>query len=294
MTKPESQAEIDGLVSRLLHDADALDRFPTPIDAIVAAQHLHLSDTDDSPFAPAMIAQAPIELQRQLQKFRSKLLGALDRGDRAVYVAPDVLPVQRRFIACHETGHDLCPWQAVRYQLDSWEQLEPGIRQAFEQEANYAASELLFQQAVFTRVASSYPLGAVAVKQLAELFGASIHATFRQYVERQGQPVLGLVLSRSPVGAHPASYCFAVNQVLASTAFTHLFPFADSPPRQLTSATYPQLATAWNGLRRGDITSDHLSLPTRDGQHYLLDFELFSNTYHLFMLAIKPRLERRL
>ena len=104
MSELESREEIDGLVSQLLHDAEAINRFPTPVNDIVAAQRLRLSSSQDSPFAPGMIAQAPVALRRKLQAFAGKLLGALDRHDRAVYVTPDTLPVQQRFVACHETN----------------------------------------------------------------------------------------------------------------------------------------------------------------------------------------------
>lgn len=289
MSELENREEIDGLVSQLLHEAGAINQFPTPVTDIVAAQRLSLSSSEDSPFAPGMIAQAPIALQRKLQEFVGKLLGALDRRDRAVYVAPDSLPVQKRFVACHETGHDLCSWQAVRYELDGWEQLEPSIRATFEREANYAAVGLLFQQDVFTQVTSGYPVGMLAVKEIADLFGASIHSTFWHYVEQSPAALLGLVMSRSPVGADVASYRFGVKNVFASPAFSRQFPFCDTPPRVITTAAFPQLAAAWDGLRATDIAPGCLHLTARDGTDYLLDFELFSNSYNLFLLAMNPR-----
>lgn len=289
MSELESREEIDGLVSQLLHEAGAINRFPTPVTDIVAAQRLRLSSSHDSPFAPGMIAQAPISLRRKLQAFAGKLLGALDRHDRAVYVTPDSLPVQQRFVTCHETGHDLCSWQAVRYQLDGWEQLEPGIRATFDREANYAAVGLLFQQEVFAQVAVGYAVGMLAVKEIADLFGASIHSTFWHYVEQSPKPVLGLILSRSPVGTDTASYRFGVKNVFASPAFSRKFPFCDTPLRVITTASFPQLAAAWDGLRAADIAPGCLRLSARDGDKYLLDFELFSNSYNLFLLAMNPR-----
>lgn len=289
MSELESREEIDGLVSQLLREAGAIHQFPTPVTDIVAAQRLRLSSSQDSPFAPDMIAQAPLALRRKLQAFAGKLLGALDRHNRAVYVAPDSLPVQKRFVACHETGHDLCPWQAVRYELDGWEQLEPNIRARFEREANYAAVGLLFQQGVFAQVTSGYPVGMLAVKEIADLFGASIHSTFWYYVEQSPAALLGLILSRSPVGADAASYRFGIKNVFASPAFSRHFPFCDTPPRVITTAAFPQLAAAWDGLRVADIAPGCLYLTARDGADYLLDFELFSNSYNLFLLAMNPR-----
>jgi hypothetical protein len=289
MAKLESQREIDAEVTQLLHTADAVNRFPTPVEDIVAAQRLRLSSLHKSPFAPDVLAQAPEPLRKQVQAFRGILLGALDRQDRAIYVAPDASEVQQRFIACHEVGHDICPWQAVRYQLDSREQLSPDIRHQFEREANCAAAGLLFQQGVFTQIAASFPLGALAVKEIAGHFGASIHATFWHYVEQSREVVLGIILSRSPIGADAKSYRFPVKLALGSPVFLQQFPFCDRPPQMLSVAAYPQLATAWEGLRSADISAGYLHLPGRDGREYLLKFELFSNTYSLFLLAMNPQ-----
>ena len=288
MSELESREDIDRLVAQLLNEAGARNRFPTPVDDIVAAQQLRISSSHDSPFAPDVIAAAPASLRSRLRAFQGKLLGALARQERAMYLAPDILEVQRRFIACHEAGHDLCPWQAVRYQLDGWEQLDLGIREKFEQEANYAAVGLLFQQDIFLQVTASYPLGAATVKQVAELFGASIHATFWQYVEQSPEPMLGLILSRSPSGVDATSYRFHVKNALASPSFTRLSPSCDTPPRWLASADYPALATAWEHLRTSEVAAGYLHLPTYDGHRYLLEFELFSNSYNLFLLAMNP------
>lgn len=288
MFELESREDIDRLVARLLNEAGALNQFPTPVDNIVAAQQLRISSSHDSPFAPDVMASAPASLRSRLGAFQGKLLGALARQERAVYLAPDILEVQQRFIACHETGHDLCPWQAIRYQLDGWEQLDLGIREKFEREANYAAVGLLFQQDIFSQVTAGYPLAAVSVKQVAEFFGASIHATFWQYVEQSPKPVLGLILSRSPSGVDAASYHFHVKNVITSQPFARLSPFCDTSPRWLASADYPGLATAWEQLRTSEVAAGYLHLPTFDGHRYLLEFELFSNSYNLFLLAVNP------
>jgi hypothetical protein len=290
MSELESREEIDGLVARLLYNAGAISRFPTPVDDIVAVQRLHLSSSHDSPFAPNMLAQAPAPLRSLVEAFQGKLLGALDRQQRAVYLSPDSLNVQQRFVSCHEVGHDLCPWQAVHYHLDSLEQLKPDIRTEFEREANYAAVSLLFQQDVFLSVASNYPLGMVSVIEIANLFGASIHSTFWHYVEQSPEVVLGLILSRSPVGVDHTSYRFAIKNVLASPPFIRRFSFCDQLPKELKTIAYPGLATAWEGLRMSDIATGSLHLFARDGYDYLLDFELFSNKYNLFLLAMNPRL----
>lgn len=286
----ESRHEIDRAVARLLRQAEAVRRFPTPVDDLITAQKLHLSTGDDSPFAPSALNRAPAALRERLTGIVGKLLGALDRRDRHVYVAPDSLDVQRRFTECHELGHDLCPWQAIRYHVDGHEQLAFDVDQRFEAEANYAAVGLLFQQSVFTEVAASYPISTATIKKLAEVFGASIHATLHQFVERSPHAVAGLVLPPSPSGTSADTYRFLVKQRFTSPSFARRFSLGDACRSGLATAEHPGLARAWDQLRlHGPVGYGHLALTDRDGFPSLLDFELFSNSYNLFLLLLNPR-----
>ena len=290
MIDEEGRDEIDRAVARLLRQADAVRRFPTPVNELIAAQKLHLSTGDDSPFAPSALNRAPVALRERLDRVVGKLLGALDRHDRQVYVAPDSLDVQKRFTQCHELGHDICPWQAIRYHVDGYEQLSFDVDQRFEAEANYAAVGLLFQQSVFAEVAASYPVSTATIKQLAEYFGASIHATLHEFVERSPYAVAGLVLPPSPAGTSAGAYRFHVKQWFASPSFARLFSLGDACRRGLTAAEHPDLASAWDQLRLvGPVGSGHLVLVGRDGFPSILDFEMSSNSYNLFLLLMNPR-----
>jgi hypothetical protein len=282
--------EIDRRVGRLLREAGARYRFPTPVDDIIAAQRLRMARDDDSLFAPNVLAAAPAFLQEKLRSFQHKLLAVLDRRERLVHVEPDGLEVQKRFWSCHEVGHDLCPWHPEPHYVDGWAQLAPGVRERFEQEANYAAARLLFQQGVFDEVARGQPPGVAAVDELATRFGSSKHAAFRQYVETNLHSVAGIVLGRSPTGTNASGYRFRVKQVFASHPFIQHYAWLDSPPATLDASEYPQLASAWDELRRHDSpVQGSLAVISRTGEVEHLRFELFSNTYNLFLLLVAYR-----
>jgi hypothetical protein len=200
------------------------------------------------------------------------------------------LEVQNRFNTCHEVGHDLCPWHSELYYMDGQEQLSPNVRNLFEREANYAAAGLIFQQDVFPKLAYSYQPGFIAIIKLAEHFGASIHAAFRLYVESNHQAVAGIVLRRSPSGADATNYQFHVKAVFASPSFSREFPLMEEPPRLLSSSVYPELALAWDTLRLADHQGNgQMKMASRDGKNHNLHFELFSNSYNLFLLLWNPR-----
>ena len=292
MAQLESAPDINRSVDRLLRRSGARYRFPTPVDDIVGAQRLQVTAPDASPLALSMIATAPMALQEAVRALRYKVLAMLDRRERHVHLDPDSLEVQRRFSSCHEVGHDLCPWHSAPYFADGAEQLAPNVRATFEQEANYAATGLLFQQRIFGEVASGLPVGAGAILHLATQFGASIHATFWHYVETSEQMLVGFILTPTPVGTDTAAYRFRVKNALASPAFARAFPVLDTVPTLLSTQEHPDLKVAWEALHASDLPSaGEMYLVGRDGNTYLLTFEIFSNFYSVFLVAFNPRVQ---
>lgn len=181
MSNLSSSGQIDKQADQLLRKASALRKFPTAVEDIIAAQRLSVSDPDDSPLAPGMIARAPAALRAKLGAAVFKVLAVLDRRERVVHVHPETSNTNHeRFNKLHEVGHDLCPWQDLSHAIDGRSQLDPGTNLLFEQEANYAGARLLFQGEVFNEVARSYETGMAGVLLLAQQFGSSIHAAFHQ------------------------------------------------------------------------------------------------------------------
>jgi len=287
MADLESRRAIDQRVDRLLRDADALRRFPTPVEDIIEAQRLKVSTPEDSPLSPGMLARAPQALQEKLAAVSFKVLAILDRRERMVHVSPDTdnaNPI--RFRKVHEVGHDLCEWQDLTHAIDGRSQLDPATRELFEREANYAAGRLLFQGEVFKELVMSYATGMASVVFLADQMGGSIHATFHQYVTTHLGSVAGYILRRSPI-VDPASGVlrFGVKLELSSPRFTQTHLPVTTLNDVLSSETYPTLQEAWDQLSHGrEYGCGELRLVRRDASEVLVPFELFSNTYNLFLL----------
>jgi len=281
--------ELDRLTDRLLRKAGARYIFPTPVDDIVEAQHMYVAGDDESLFSASVLSQAPTYIQEKLRGFKHKLLAGLVRTERKIHLLPDGLDVQKRYWMCHEVGHDLGSAVQALY-LDSGEPLTPSADRAFEREANYAATRLLFQGTIFDDEARGLPADNASVKQLAGLFGASIHSTLWLFVETAIQPVAAFVL-RSPLQQDDGELLFRVKSVYASESFDREFGIRASAPFQLSTVDDPDLKAAWNGLRLLDTTGEGtLSLPNRRGERSELQFELFTNSYTLFLLLSRPKL----
>lgn len=284
-----SSGEIDRQVEHLLRKSGALRTFPTPIEDIIAAQHLNVSRPGDSPLAPGMIARAPAALREKLSGIPFKVLAILDRRERVVHVNPETANTNHeRFNKLHEVGHDLCPWQHLHYEIDGRSQLDPTTLELFEREANYAGARLLFQGNTFSQVVQSYETGMASVKLLADQFGSSIHAAFHQYVSTHLGCVAGYILRRSPtVDPLTGAIQFSIKLALVSPKFARTYVSLAS---NLSSSNYPDLKSAWDQLSSGqDLGRGEFRIHKCDETMEAVPFELFSNTYNLFMLINAER-----
>lgn len=291
MSDLSSSGQIDKRVEQLLRQADALRKFPTPVDDIIVAQRLTVSSPDDSPLAPGMLARAPAALRAKLGAVPFKVLAVLDRRERVVHVHPETSNTNHeRFNKLHEVGHDLCPWQDLTHAIDGRSQLDPGTTQLFEREANYAGARLLFQGNVFNEVARSYETGMATVLLLAEQFGGSIHAAFHQYVSTHLDGMAGYILRRSPAVDPPSgNLYFPIKLALSSPKFSSTYAPPETLGTGLSSSTHHDLTGAWQRLSAGDdIGTGEIHIQRGDGIMETVDFEMFSNSYNLFMLII-PR-----
>jgi len=171
------EREIEKHTRELLKRADAKGHFPTPVDDIVAAAGLE--EPKESLFSGSVLAQAPPHLRRAMHKLTGRVRAVLDRREREVHVDPTIHNHGRRnFHKLHEVTHDILPWQRALGYADDDGTLAQSVTDAFEQEANIGASYMLFQFEAFTDVSREYSIGQGSIMGLADLVGASGHATF--------------------------------------------------------------------------------------------------------------------
>lgn len=282
MTQPlDNLNEIRNVAAALLRKADVDERLPTPVDDLVAAAGL--LETDDYVLSESKIRQAPKELRRLLRNAGRRIRGVLDRRERVLHVNPEVdIPARRQFIRCHEILHDILPWQRDLLVLgDTNKTLAPQVKFRFEQEANQGAAELLFQVNLLKRIARDYPTDIATPVELASMFGASIHATFRRWVEHHRGLVCGIVLGPNPISTSPLAFQrFEVPQSsgweeqFGSRCFpdqlsAHEYPFLGAPTEVDCEWTLNDLAGSTNTLRVQSLMNGYrtfvlLWLPARE------------------------------
>ncbi len=282
----DSGAEIARSVERLLRAADAYERLPTPVDDIVAAAELQKAE--ESWLSESALAGVPDYLAKKISRLKGRVHAALDRKTREIHISPEIEhDSQRRFKTLHEVGHHILDWQQDAGYADDQHTLSWRTHVTFEQEANQCGAELLFKRERFQNMADDYAVGFPAVIELAWQVGASIHASFRRYVETHRQPMAGLVLSTKPCQADPLGY--KRREAISSPSWSERYDAPAGWPPVLYAQPYSFVEdiglAAWT-------PRPTMTYPNLNNEPTELRVELFSNSYSVFVLMWVPRRER--
>ena len=264
-------------VGRLLRLADVSERLPTPVEDIVAAAGL--IKTDEILLSESMIRRAPANMRRLLRGAARKIQGVLHRGEQIIQIAPTNSVERERFVTCHEVTHAILPWQAGLAVLgDNRRTLSPRVTDLFEREANQGAAEILFQQDLLARIARDYPISTSTPVMLAECFGASIHATFRRWVESLDAVACGIVLDTKLVEG-----CRRRFEQILTSRWRQRFG-SDGFPMALDAQTF-QFASR-------TLSDGAVCLVDADGTPVELQYETQKTPYRWFVLLRLPQRER--
>lgn len=272
--------EVRRHAERLLREAGAIGRLPTPVADLVAAARLEVArDVSlDQGFLGRLYRKVTAPVRRALEK----VLGLLDRRDRTIYLDRTVHKNKAPFLCLHETGHDILPWQRDTFSLleDCQQTLDPEVQDQFEREANVFACEVLFQLGRFEEEARDCAFGLRTPLELARRYGSSCYAAVRRYVATNRRACAVLVLD-PPVYEVGTGYTASLRRTMQSPAFTARFG-----------------RPAWpEALRPGDFLHTVLPLGRRftrpspcrlrnlNGDEERCMVEAFDSSYQVFILV---------
>ena len=280
----DSGADIADRTEKLLRAADADGRLPTPVEDIVAAAELE--EAENSWLSESALSGVPEYLAKKMRRMRGRIDAALDRKTREIHINAEIdHDGQRRFKTLHEVTHDILPWQQDLGYADNGLTLSWNTRMEFEREANQGGAELLFQRELFQTMAADHEIGFGAITALSDQFGASIHASFRRYVETHKRPMAGLVLENSPRQADPLGY--RRREAVRSAAWGERYDSPAAWPKVLCAQPYTfvediKLLTGFG------LPKPTMNYPDLNSDPTQLRVELFSNSYKVFVLLWVP------
>jgi hypothetical protein len=211
-----------------------------------------------------------------------KVIGLFDSRERVIYLDRTVYSMKQRFVALHETGHGVLPWQRDIYAFmeDSQVSLDPEVKEAFDREANVFASEVLFQGGGFEREAADREFGLRVPLALAKKYGSSVYAAVRRYV-RTHERVCALLVLEPPVLAGADGFRAKRRRVEVSLAFRERFGEI-AWPEYFTPGDAIGACVPVGGVRMTEAGT--CSLKGVDGDDCECLVEAFDTTHQVFVL----------
>lgn len=285
-----SESKIEIITHELLKKADAYGVFPTPVDQIIEAAGL--IEVETSLFDASFLANVPRFLRRKIDKMKYKVLAAIDRREKLIYIDNvDGNEGSISFRRLHEVTHGILPWQCELGYADDNQTLSSGTRRLFEKEANVGAAGLLFQNERFELIGADYPVSIATVIDLAAKFGSSIHAAFRRYVGTNSIPMAAIVLELQDT-VDPGGN-FRRNEVIASVKWNKRFTCLQNLKKNLPISKFQFLHEALlaqakpNTVVEGNFVLDDLNGKSRN-----LSVEALNTTYKILVLIWQPTKRR--
>ena len=279
---PEDLRAVEEQAHRLLDRADAWNRYPVPVDDILAAAKVRLAPT--SAFDPAAIISylrgKTAGARGRIKSAITKVFGLYDATEALIHVDNAVVESRQTFVTLHETGHHDIPWhrKIFRFFQDCEKTLAPDVADQFEREANNFARFLLFKGMTFAQHAADYPFGIKTPIKLAKTFGASIYAAAREFARTNARACVVFVLEPLETDATPVLRA-PVRRIEPSPAFVARFgrPTVDAltPGHML----WPVIPIGRKMTRPVPLTISDLN-----GQEHECLAEAFDTTYNVLIL----------
>lgn len=275
---PHDRHEIGLRAERLLQRADVEGVIPTPLDQLLETSRLVA--VGEITLDEAERRQLRARFGALVDRVLDRLRGAIHFPAREVWVNPEMYDLKKRFVTCHEIGHNLLEWQRdVLAYLDDEERLRPDVRILYERQSNQAAIELLAQGDALRERADDSRLTIDLLSDLSSQFEISLQAAARRIIEETKQQATLAVRFRGSSGRLGPYHHYC------SKPFTERFGWhVTGLPAEATSA-----------LRRaiGNGGSESMLTPDRSGALVSLTVEAVNTPRAILALMVPARTSRK-
>jgi Zn-dependent peptidase ImmA (M78 family) len=280
---PDQLRAVEKRARQLLDRASVWERFPTPIEDILAAAQLQVAPI--SIFDPArilaFIKNKTADAAHRVKSAISKMFGLYDAEESVIHIDHTVRESKQNFLKLHETGHHEIPTHknAFRFFQDCEKTLAPETADLFEREANNFARFALFQGDGYAKLAADCAFEIRTPIKLAKKFGASVYASAREFARTNPKACLVYILEPieyvEGVGARAA-----VRRIEPSPAFRAQFGCPAETVITLDHALGPVLPVGRKMTRAR-------SLPIFDlnGTEHECLAEAFDTTFNVLLLV---------
>ena len=279
---PEDLRAVEERAHRLLDRANAWDRFPVPIDDILAAANVKLAPS--SLFDPVAIFEylkgKATDTGLRIKSAVAKVLGIYDAAESTIHIDDTVVKSKKNFLTLHETAHHDLPVHRKLFRLfqDCEKNLLPEMADQFEREANNFARFALFKGDTYARYAADCTFDIKTPITLAKKFGASNYASAREFARTNHRACVVYILERIEfVQGHGAQA--AVRRIEASPSFIKQFGLPNDTLITLDHVLGPVLPVGRKMTRPRT-----LSIKDRNGSPHECLAEAFDTTHNVIIL----------
>ena len=280
--------DINDLVAKVLRD---LGRPEPPLNLNLVRELLRLdrqyySSTEDGALrevahrltvAGKQVLARPALLFDVIKKFDLRALYLPDR--KRILIDRGLPDAKQRWSEGHEISHSLIPWHLDTMLGDNKRSLTPACHEQIENEANFAAGQLLFFQQVFVRDANDLAPGIDAVNTLKKRYGNTITTTLWRYVERSDEPMVG------GISCHPRRLPPEFDVVNPFRYFVGSRSFQQHFGRVREVDLFRSVQGYCANRSGGPLGAEDFLLTDDSGLSHLFHFETFFNTYEALTLG---------
>lgn len=280
---PAQYAKVRAEAERALKEAGALGRFPTPVADIMAVAKVE--EVEDDVLNEGFVAKLRREvgeLGGSLRRALKKVIGLFDARSGLVFIDRSLYVVKQTFVRLHEAGHGFMKWQRDLYAVveDSEHEIDSGLADQFDREANVFASEVMFQLNGFSDEAEGFDFAIGVPMKLSKTYGSSIYAAVRRYVTHNWRACTVIVLDM-PELIEGDGFRANVRRTCASTEFANMFGELQLPefitPDHKLGHMVPVGGKRMTGRRS-------INLVDRNGDKQKCFAEAFTQSHQVFIL----------
>ncbi|TAM79794.1 MAG: ImmA/IrrE family metallo-endopeptidase [Acidobacteria bacterium] len=281
--------DINDLVDKVLRDLGHPDP-PLNLDAVRELLRLdrqYYSSTEDGVLrdvahrlkvAGRQVLDRPMLLFEAIRKFDLRSLFLPD-GKR-ILIDQELPDAKQRWSEGHEIGHSIIPWHLDTMLGDNKRTLTPACHEKIENEANFAAGQLLFLHKAFVRDAGDLQPGIDAVTTLKKRYGNTITTTLWRYVERSEEPMVG------GISFHPRRLSAEFDPKNPFRYFVGSRTFQERFANVREDELFKSVRSYCANRRGGQLGASDLLLSDDNGIKHVFHFETFFNQYEALTLGI--------
>jgi hypothetical protein len=287
--REQTARDINELVAKVLRDL----RNPEPplklelVRELLRLDRQYYSSTDDGALrevahrlvvAGRQILARPSLLKDVIKKWDLRALFIPDR--KRILIDTDLPPPKHRWVEGHEIGHSIIPWHLATMLGDNKSTLRPACHEKIENEASFAAGQLLFLQERFINDARDLAPSISNLTALKKRYGNTITTTLWRYVEQSEVPMIG------GIGEHPHRPTAEFDPENPFRYFVGSKAFHERFSRIREREIFDMARGYCANRRGGPLGATDLVLNDDGGNGHIFHFETFYNQHDALTLGV--------